>query len=290
MRATDGGAPKWEAVLTGGELTDDELARFCALIYRVSGIRIPATKRVMVSNRLRRRLRATGIASFAAYLAFLKSPAGAGEMTPFLDAITTNETYFYRDPHHYDWFAREFLPELIRQGRARKRPRSLRVWSAASSTGEELYSIALKVHEHRAALAGWRIALIGTDLSDAALASARAATYDARAVRLVGAADRRLHFEEDAASQRWTLRPEVRALASFRPHNLLEPLGGEPFDCVFIKNVLIYFDEDSKRTVVRNLLAALAKGGYLVVGPTEGISTMLGPLTKHKTWLYQGPA
>jgi chemotaxis protein methyltransferase CheR len=276
--------------MIGGELTEDELARFCALIYRVSGIRIPGTKRVMVSNRLRRRLRATGITSFSAYLAFLNSPAGAGEMPEFLDAITTNETYFYRDPNHYEWFGQTFLPELIHQARLRKRPRSLRVWSAASSTGEELYSVALKVHGQKAALAGWRITLLGTDLSGAALSAARAGVYDARALRLVGEEERRLHFGHDPAAQRWTLRPEVRALANFRSHNLLEPVGGEPFDCVFIKNVLIYFDEDSKRAVVRNLLDALARGGYLVVGPTEGIFGMLGALTKHKAWLFQKPA
>jgi chemotaxis protein methyltransferase CheR len=276
--------------MIGGELTEDELARFCALIYRVSGIRIPATKRVMVSNRLRRRLRATGITSFSAYHAFLNSPAGAGEMPLFLDAITTNETYFYRDPQHYEWFGQTFLPELIDQARVRKRPKSLRIWSAASSTGEELYSIALKVQDQKAALAGWRVTLLGTDLSGAALSAARAGSYDARALRLVADGERRLHFDQDPAGQRWTLHPEIRAMATFRSHNLLEPLGEDPFDCVFIKNVLIYFDEDSKRAVVRNLLDALAKGGYLVIGPTEGIYGMLGALTKHKPWLFQKPA
>src|SRR6185312_6858431 len=97
------------------ELTDDEYHRFCGLIYRVAGIRIAENKRVMVGNRVRRRLRATGIGSFAEYYARLTSPAGNGEMPLFLDAITTNETYFFRDPQHYDWLSETFLPEIARQ-------------------------------------------------------------------------------------------------------------------------------------------------------------------------------
>lgn len=276
--------------MTGVELTEAEYERFCGLIYRVSGIRIPGTKRVMVSNRVRRRLRATGITSFSDYHAFLSSAAGAAEMPRFLDEITTNETYFYRDPHHYEWFGQTFLPEVIQQARLRKRPKALRVWSAASSTGEELYSVALKVVGRKGELAGWRLTLLGTDLSGAALDAARAGVYDARALRLVGEEERERHFTHDPVAQKWTLSPEVRGTAVFKLHNLLEPMEEEPFDCIFIKNVLIYFDEASKRTVVRHLLASLGKGGYLVVGPTEGIYGMLGSLTKHKTWLFQRPA
>ena len=127
------------------ELTDEEFKRFCGLIYRTAGIRIADTKRVLVANRVRRRLRATGIKTFSEYYAFLTSPAGAGEMPQFLDAITTNETYFYRDNQHYQWLGETFLPEIAQQAAQQKRPRVLRIWSAACSTGEEPYSIALKV-------------------------------------------------------------------------------------------------------------------------------------------------
>ena len=126
------------------ELTDEEFKRFCGLIYRAAGIRIADTKRVLVANRVRRRLRATGIKSFAEYYTFLTSPAGAGEMPQFLDAITTNETYFFRDNQHYDWLGETFLPEIAKETAQHKRPRTLRIWSAACSTGEEPYSIALQ--------------------------------------------------------------------------------------------------------------------------------------------------
>jgi chemotaxis protein methyltransferase CheR len=271
------------------ELTDDEFGRFRALIYRVAGIRIPPTKRVMVSNRLRRRLRATGIVGFSAYYAHLTSAAGEGEMPRFLDEITTNETYFYRDLQHYQWLAEAFLPEVAQQAGLRRRPRRLRIWSAACSTGEEPYSIALKLLASRPQLPGWSLTVLGTDLSEAALDSARAASYDEKAMRLVPLDERRTRFDHDAAAGRWTLKPEARALVSWRAHNLLTPLREEPFDCIFIKNVLIYFDEDSKRVVVGRLIDQLAEGGYLVVGPTEGIHKMLDPLARHRTWLYQKP-
>jgi chemotaxis protein methyltransferase CheR len=276
--------------MLGPELTEEELERFLELIYRVAGIRIPSTKRVMVTNRLRRRLRATGIASFASYYKFLTSPLGGGEMPLFLNEITTNETYFFRDPQHYEWFGDIFLPEVIQQARLHQRPRTLRVWSAACSTGEELYSLALKIQARRAQLMGWKITLMGTDLSEAVLKAARAGSYDARALRLVPQEDQRLYFDNDLSTQRWTLKTEIRSLATWKSHNLLEPLKVDPFDCVFLKNVLIYFDATSKQTVVNHILPMVAKKGYLVVGSTEGIFTMLGSLTRRKTWLYQSPA
>ncbi len=127
-------------------------------------------------------------------------------------------------------------------------------------------------------------------MSGAVLDAARAGSYDARAVRLIEPAQRQTFFDEDPQTERWTVKPEVKALVTWKQHNLLSPLKEDPFDCIFLKNVLIYFDTESKQIVVRNLIDALAKGGYLVVGPTEGIYTMLDPLSKLKPWLYQRPA
>jgi chemotaxis protein methyltransferase CheR len=269
------------------ELTDGEYQKYCELIYRVAGIRIAENKRVMVSNRVRRRLKATGISSFAVYLTFLTSPAGSDEMPLFLDAITTNETYFFRDTQNYDWLGITFLPEVIQQALTRKRPKTLRIWSAACSTGEEPYSIALKVLARKPVLAGWRTTIVGTDLSGSVLNAARAGSYDARAIRLIEPAQRTTFFDADPTAERWTVKPEVKAMVTWKQHNLLFPLKEEPFDCIFLKNVLIYFDTESKQSVVKNVINGLAKGGYLVVGPTEGIYTMLGSLTKLKPWLYQ---
>jgi chemotaxis protein methyltransferase CheR len=268
------------------ELTDEEFKRFCGLIYRTAGIRIADTKRVLVANRVRRRLRATGIKTFSEYYAFLTSSQGGGEMPQFLDAITTNETYFYRDKHNYIWLEETFLPEIARRTGGHNRKRSLRIWSAACSTGEEPYSIALKVMAKRHLFPSWRITLVGTDLSGSVLETAKRGAYDERAIHLVTPEERRRFFDDDIAG-RWILKEEVRSLVTWKLHNLLSPLLEEPFDCIFLKNVLIYFDAASKETVVRNVLATLAKGGYLVIGPTEGIYAMLSPLAKIKPWLYQ---
>lgn len=268
------------------ELTDDEFARFRDLIYRTAGIRLAENKRVLVSNRVRRRLRATGIDTYTHYYEFIRSPAGREEMQPFLDAVTTNETYFLRDDAHYRWLADAYIPGVIADAAARKRPRSLRFWSAACSTGEEPYSIALKLAARRKEMAGWRLEVVGTDLSASALTAARAAVYDERALHRVEIEDRRAYFDESPPGK-WTLKPEVRSLVTVRNHNLLSPMAGEPFDCIFLKNVLIYFDLASKKKVVDVVLAALARGGHLVIGPTEGIYGMLGALEKLKPWLYR---
>ena len=129
--------------------------------------------------------------------------------------------------------------------------------------------------------------VLGTDLSGAVLNAAQIGSYDARAIRLIEPAQRSIYFDEELAKERWTVKPEVKALVTWKQHNLLFPLNEDPFDCIFLKNVLIYFDTESKQSVVKNVIDALAKGGYLVVGPTEGIYTMLDSLTKLKPWLYQ---
>jgi chemotaxis protein methyltransferase CheR len=269
------------------ELTEEEYTLFCAFIYRVAGIKIPPAKKVMVGNRLRRRLRATGIVDFSAYYAHLISTAGTAELPSFLDVITTNETYFYRDIHHFDWLSQEFFPEIAEAGRTRKRPKRLRIWSAASSTGEELYSVALRLLPARHLFKGWTLTLLGTDLSGSALDEARAGSYDERAVRFVPEAERQRYFDHDRATGRWNLKDEVRTLTTWKSHNLLCPVEEDSFDCIFIKNVLIYFDQKSKQTVANHLIKALAPGGYLVIGSTEGIYSMIQPLEKRKPWLYQ---
>ena len=116
---------------------------------------------------------------------------------------------------------------------------------------------------------------------------ARAASYKANALEEVSESQKRRYFEPSADGQSWQVRPSVRDMVEFRRHNLMEPLSGPPFDCIFIRNVLIYFDRESKKVVIKHLLGSLARGGFLVVGPSEGIYDMLDPLVKRSTFLYQ---
>lgn len=271
------------------KLSPSQFDRFRDFIYRQSGIRMDATKTTLVSNRIRRCVRAGDFADFDSYYKHLVSPQGAAELEQFLDAITTNETHFFRTPAHFEWFKKDFLTEVLLQQRRGERQANLRVWSAACSTGEEPYSLAICAAENALRLKDWKISIVGTDISEAVLKEARQAVYRQRSLEEVAPVQLKRYFEALADGQSWQVRPPVKALVEFRRHNLMEPLKLPPFDCIFIRNVLIYFDRESKQVVIRNLISALARGGYLVVGPSEGVYDMLDPLMKKTPYLFQKP-
>ena len=133
----------------------------------------------------------------------------------------------------------------------------------------------------------WDLQIVATDLSEEVLRTAREGIYPERALQNVDEKRRRRYFSRVGDEPRWQLKPQLKEMVHFLHHNLLDPLPGPPCDCIFIRNVLIYFDRESKQQVVNNLMAALAPGGYLVVGPSEGIYDMLPELHKHSTFLYQ---
>jgi len=270
------------------QLSPEEYDRFRGFIYRQTGIAVPDGKVTLLSNRVRRRLRAHGLDSFAEYYRLLSTGALPGELEPFIDAVTTNETSFFRTDSHFDWFAGPFLNAVLAPPRAAG-PHLLRVWSAACSSGEEAYTLAICLAENRQRLAGWRWEILGTDISETALAAARQATYPRRAIEGVPPALLERHFTAGPDGTTWTVKPEVARTCGFRRHNLMEPIDAGPFDCILIRNVLIYFDRASKEVVVGHLIRALVPGGHLVVGPTEGIHDMLAPLVKRSNFLYQKP-
>lgn len=267
------------------ELTSAQFHRFQELIYSVTGIRVPDSKIVLLSNRLRRRAKTVDLASFDDYFRLVDEDRKGPEFTQFLNAVTTNETFFFRTEKHFEWFQSDFMNErvlLARKGGAK----SLRVWSAACSTGEEVYSLAICVARNLLRLRNWNLEIIGTDLSEDVLQSARMGTYGSRSMEAVPDTQKRRYFTQ-ASADSWTVRPSLKEFVTFQPHNLMTPMRLPPFDCIFIRNVLIYFDRESKQQVVQHLINALVPGGYLVVGPSEGIYDMLGNLKKHSTFLYQ---
>ncbi|MHC5113960.1 MAG: CheR family methyltransferase [Planctomycetota bacterium] len=269
------------------QLTREQFDRFCAFIYRKSGIRIAENKLTLLSNRIRKRLR--GGQDFEAYYRFLVSPSGRGEIGHFIDAITTNETFFFRTEMHFEWFDTAFLDELVNAARRDQRPRSLRIWSAGCATGAEPYTIAICLRENAHRLVDWKLEIVGTDISDEALGAAREGLFRPRAFEAVPESLLNRYFEDAEVGDGLRVRKSVRDLVRFENHNLLTPMNSGPFDCVFIRNVLIYFDRASKEVVVRNLVDALAPGGYLVVGPSEGLYDMLDPLERCSTFLYRKP-
>jgi len=270
-------------------LTPEQFTMFQKFIYQHTGIWTLDGKIALLSNRIRRRLRDHGLESFEDYYALLASGTVAGELEAFIDAITTNETHFFRTNDHFDWFAGPFLDDVIARAAAGRRERTLRVWSAACSTGEEPYSLAICLVENAPRLAGWTLQVVGTDICAAALETARAATYGPRALEHVTPERRAKHFVADASGEKWRLKPAVTGLCEFRRHNLLEPMTGPKFDCIFIRNVLIYFDRGSKPVALRHLVDALNAGGCLVAGSTDGAHDFLEGLERRSAFVYQKP-
>ena len=270
------------------QLSPQQFERFRNLIYTMSGIRISDNKFSMLSNRIRRRLKAGEFAGFDAYYRYLTSPQGNGEIEHFLDEITTNETFFFRTASHFEWFKSELISQMVSAERRGARSRSLRIWSAGCATGAEPYSIAICLQENLFRLRDWSLTIVGTDISEEALREAREGVFKHRAVEAATERQLRRCFQSREGDH-WQVRPEVKKFVRFERHNLMTRMSEPPFDCIFIRNVLIYFDQDSKRTVVNNLIRALTPGGFLIVGPSEGIYSMLEPLERLSTFLYQKP-
>lgn len=269
-------------------LNSQQFNQFRDFIYAQCGIRIDENKVTLLSNRIRRRLRAGDFDDFDDYYQFLTSRGGASELESFLDAITTNETFFFRTEKHFEWLKTDLLSELVAQHDAGKRPPSLRIWSAGCASGAEPYSIAIAIAESRHRLRDWSVQIIGTDISEAVLEEARQGGFRDRAVEAVSQDRRRRFFSHsEIAGGLWQVRPTVKQSVEFEKHNLMHPMREASFDCIFIRNVLIYFDRKSKQVVIDHLIRALSVGGYLVVGPSEGVYDMLAGLQKISPLIYR---
>jgi chemotaxis protein methyltransferase CheR len=271
------------------QVSDALLNRYADLIYARTGIRISPQKKMLLSNRLRRRLRSTGIKTFEAYHEHLKKlPARDPEWDAFIQEITTHETYLFRDETQWNWFRNEYLPGLAAShASSRERP-SLRIWSAACSTGDEAYTAACCVAAGLD-LSRWQVHILATDIGLGALEQAKAGVFGARAMRLVPADHRRRFFTKARGVDAWNAVPVLTDMLTFRQHNLMEPLHERPFDLVLLKNVLIYFNEQSKTAVLHNARAAIRSGGMLVVGMAEGVADYLRDFQRLKSWLFRKP-
>lgn len=246
-------------------ITTAEFARFAAFLRDATGIELKPGKEQLVSGRLDRRLRHHNLASYSAYLALLQTKQGRPERRIAVDLLTTNETYFFREPAHFD-----LLRELARTTSSARR---YRVWSAASSTGEEACSIAMTLHDE---LGPNRFDVVGTDVSSRAVAAAKRGLYPIAAAEripkdLLTSYGLRGTGEHDGFM---TVRPDIRAQIRFLTANLTQPLpdlGGE-FDIIFLRNILIYFAAETKRAVVERLLETLRPDGTLLIGHAESLT------------------
>ncbi len=247
-------------------LTDDQFEELRGLLGRLAGLVFEPSRRDSVGYCVAERLRATGVPDVDAYLALLTD---AEERQRLLDEVTIQETHFFRNPPQVRALRQHVLPGLIR---AAADTRRLRIWSAGCSTGEEPYTIAMLLRELLpSGAAGWDVRVLGTDVSQRALAAARSARYGPRAVQMATPDDLARHFRPgpDGGVE---VRPEVRDLVQLRHHNLVTepvPFGPGELDLVLCRNVTIYFGKDTTRGLMSRLHTSLRDGGYLFLGHSE---------------------
>lgn len=271
-------------------INEEELRRLCDFLYRRTGMVFTEAKRYYVERRVADRMSATGATSFASYFARLRGDVG-GEVEQFINAFTVNETYFYREEHQLQCLTNDLLAERIRE-----RPRSdaIRIWSSPCSTGEEPYSIAMWLLENWALVDTYDIEIVGSDIDTRALEAAAEGVFGKRALMrlspdLIG------RYFTAMDDERWRILDDLRGSVRFSQANLVDPAQTRPhgqFDVIFCRNVLIYFDDASRRIAAENLYENLAPGGFICLGHTESMSR-ISPLFEVRRFadaiVYQRP-
>jgi chemotaxis protein methyltransferase CheR len=246
-----------------------------------SGLMLSADKQYLVESRLTPLARKAGLATLTELVAKLKSN-NERLIVDVVEAMTTNESFFYRDKIPFEHFTNAIMPSLLA---ARAKERRIRIWCAAASTGQEPYSLAMCLKEMKEKIAGWRIEILATDLSTEVLEKAKAGIYSQFEVQR-GLPIQMLvkHFTQTGDT--WQISPEIRAMVQYKPLNLLADfghLGG--FDVVFCRNVLIYFDQDTKIGVLNRIAKLLDSRGFLVLGAAEtvvGLTDAFKPMTDRR--------
>lgn len=263
-------------------ITDQEFALFQRLIYRLAGINLADSKKILLVGRLQRRLRERQLGSFGDYYRLVSSGQHPDEQQTMVDLLTTNETYFFREPQHFDFLRDVILPE-------RRGPATFRIWSGASSSGEEAYSMAMVLAEHRDG--PWDV--FGSDISLTVLDKARAGLYPAERVAGIPQKYLRKYCLKGVRSQQGNLLVDsaLRQNVRFGQVNLTQPISGVgDFDVIFLRNVMIYFDPETKSKVVENMLPNLKPGGYFIVGHSESLNGITNRLQAVKPTIYRKPA
>ena len=244
------------------------------LIYDKTGINLGDNKRELLKTRLGKRLRALGLKSYGDYIEYTTNPLNEGEMTHLINAISTNFTSFFREGHHYDLLRKTVLGDIA----ARKEPsgsKRIRAWCAAASSGEEPYSLAITMLEYFKDISAWDIKLLATDISSKVLTEAFKGTYSQEKVKMISPFILERYFNRESGEKgaMFRVNDELRDLIVFRRLNLMDeafPFRG-PFDFIFCRNVLIYFDPPTQEMIVAKLLKYLPTGGYLFTSHSENL-------------------
>ena len=270
-------------------MADDIFKQLRDFIYEQSGIFIPDNKKYFLENRLGRRVQERNLKGFDEYLYLLKFGGDKNELIKLFELVTTNETFFFREPQQFDVLCGDLLKKIIEENTKAGR-RDIKIWSAASSTGEEPYTISMMLME-RPEAAGFRKEILASDISEAVLSSAKAAVYGSYAVRNVPPAYMSKYFTN--SEQNYKLAESVKANVRFMKINLMLDKDVRTIrgvDVIFCRNVLIYFDEKAKQKALALMYDALRPGGSLIVGTSESlhnITRAFRPTVINRVVLYQ---
>jgi chemotaxis protein methyltransferase CheR len=252
------------------EITPQEYAAFKTFLQGASGILLGDNKQYLVKSRLRRILEDNQLSSLGELLDRLKRPGRNNLSEVVIDAMTTNETLWFRDNHPFRILQDILLPEFA----DRKMLQPLRIWSAACSTGQEPYSTAMVIEEFRRLRPGRLrdVKIVATDISKTVLDAARRGEYEAIAIGRGLSSERQKQFFTAAANGSWQIKPQIKAMVEYKEINLLERYVLGKFDIAMCRNVLIYFSAEHKRDILTRIHASLNPGGYLILGASESLT------------------
>jgi len=249
---------------------DEDFNALRALVREHTGISLSDAKRELVYGRLSRRLRVLGLESFRDYRSLLKNDPGGREIVEFCNAITTNLTSFFRESHHFDYLRDHVLRAVSSRGPGQR----VRIWSAGCSTGEEPYSIAMTVRESLSDVTRHDLKILATDLDSDVLARGRAGVYGQDRVKGMSAQRISTFFREkiEGGQPRYTVSPDLASMITFKQLNLMHelPMRG-PFDVIFCRNVVIYFDKETQRGLFRRFAQLQRPGDILFLGHSESM-------------------
>ncbi|MFO7885505.1 MAG: protein-glutamate O-methyltransferase CheR [Desulfobacteraceae bacterium] len=275
------------------KITPQEFDAFSKYILEISGIALLKGKEYLVETRLNPVLTSYKCPSYADLLRKAKNDFKKEIEKKIIDAISTNETYFFRDKSPFELLQFKILPDLIdKRSRTRSglRP-SIRLWSAASSTGQEIYSIAMALNEMNITPKSYNIKLLGTDISDAAVAQASYGKYNKFEIARGLDQKRLTRYFTPSAGDYWRIKDEIRFMVQFKKMNLMKPFVGlGKFDIILCRNVMIYFTSEDRRKIYNNIAKALEPDGYLIIGATESLandSDLFTPKRYLKSVFYQ---
>lgn len=264
------------------EITDNEFRYISKMLYDITGIELTDSKKVLLTGRLAKRLNALEMGTYTQYIKYVTSGDHQDELQYMVDLLTTNETYFFREPQHFDFLKQEILPTI-------KRDQPFRVWSAASSIGAEAYTIAMVLAEKLGLSGAWDI--LGTDISTIVLEQARRGHYRISEAAKIPSEYLNKYCLKGTGPQEGTflIDRKVREHVRFQHLNLIADGMKKPgeFDVIFLRNVLIYFDTPTKQRVMNNLIPCLKKGGYFIVGHAETLSGVTNVLPQVKPTIYR---